>query len=118
MIIFEILLISIKALHSELLTELSCRFLSRIRVGFPQFPNFTELFQTLWPKNKVFDSKTQTLHTFFKIFKIYVHFQIISELFCKNFASSKIPFFSEKFPNFDSRTFPKLAKLKSSENSV
>jgi hypothetical protein len=41
-----------------------------------------------------------------------------SELLTKNFAISKIPFFSEKFPNFDSWTFPKLAKTKSSENSV
>jgi len=29
-----------------------------------------------------------------------------------------IPVFSEKFPNFDNRTIPKLAKLKSLENSV
>ncbi len=38
-----------------------------------------------------------------------LHSELLTEL------SSR---FSKKFPNFDSRTFPKLAKTKSSENSV
>jgi len=38
--------------------------------------------------------------------------------FCKIFASSKKLDISEKFPNFDNQTIPKLTKTKSSENSV
>jgi hypothetical protein len=59
------------------------------------------------PKTGFFDSKTQTVHSFSKFWLIS---KLFSEHFCKNFASLKIPFFSEKFP--------KLAKTKSSENSV
>jgi len=164
-----------KALHSELLTELSGRFprifrnfrstnrtpffwsfrkvqnfqISEIsknfwtfgKTSFRNFWNFSEiseLFPNFFPNfSKLFDRKTgffalkpQILHHFFEIFEIYVHFQIItelfselkfpnfSELFCKNSASSKILVFSKKFPNFENRTFPKLAKTKSSEISV
>jgi len=39
-------------------------------------------------------------------------------LFQGGFASSKIPFFFKKFPNFDNQTFPKLTKTKSLENPV
>jgi len=38
--------------------------------------------------------------------------------FCKIFASSKRPDISKKIPNLENRTIPKLAKMKSSENSV
>ncbi len=41
--------------------------------------------------------------------------ELFSELFRKIFASSKKPDISEKFPNFENRTIPKLAKTKSSE---
>ncbi len=164
----------IKALHSELLTELLGRFPSRneyfiiseVRIGrhffkvfgkfgiskfpklpklpnvrknqFPKFPKFfrnfqsfsklfSELFRTFWPKNRVFCPKTSNITSFFKIFEIYVHFWIITELFSElklpkifrgNFRTSEIPVITEKFPNFENRTFPKLAKTKSSEISV
>jgi len=165
----------IKALHSELLTELSVRFLSRnecfviseVRIGrhffevfgkfgiskfpkfpkfpnirknqFPKFPNFFRNFQTFSELfSKLFDWKTgffalkpQILHHFFEIFEIYIHFRIITELFSEhklpnffpnffrgNFRTSEIPVISEKIPNFENRTFPKLAKTKSSEISV
>ena len=160
-----------KALHSELLAELSGRFSSRneyfriseVRIvrhffevfgkfgiskfpklpklpnirknQFPKFPKFfqnfrtfSELFRTFWPKNRV---KPQIVHHFFEIFEIYVHFRIITELFSElklpnflpnffrgNFRTSEIPVITEKFPNFENRTFPKLAKTKSSEISV
>jgi len=49
------------------------------------FPNFFQTFSKISklfdPKTGFFDSKTQTLRTFFEIFEIYVHFWIISELF-------------------------------------
>jgi hypothetical protein len=69
--------------------------------GKPCFQTFPIFFQTFWPKNRFFfDSKTQTVHSFFKIFEIDLQFWLISELFsedfCKNFASSKIPFFFRK----------------------
>jgi len=88
------------------------------------FPNFFWIFSELFePKTGFFASKTQTSHTFFQIFQIYVHFRIISKLltevkfpnfFTKISRVQKLCFFS----NFDSRTFPKLAKTKSLENSV
>jgi hypothetical protein len=65
--------------------------------GFPSF------FQTFRPQNRCFDSKTGN------------YFQTI---FCKIFASLKRPDISEKIQNFGNRTIPKLAKTKSSENSV
>ena len=49
----------------------------------------------------LFDSKTQTLHTFFEIFEIYIHFRIISELF----SELKLPNF---FPNF----FAKISEVR------
>ncbi len=104
------------------------------------FPKFSELFQTFSklfvPKTGFFDSKTQTLRSFFEIFKIDIQFWLISKLlisklfsklkfsnffliiFAKISRVQKFMFFSEKFPNFDSRTFLKLAKTKSLESSV
>jgi hypothetical protein len=82
---------------------------------FPKFPNFTKLFLKFFqifskffqifskffdPKTGFFDSKTQTLHTFFKIFEIYVHFQIISKLFSEL-----------KFPNFFPNFFAKILQV-------
>jgi len=43
---------------------------------------------------------------------------LFANYFRKIFVSSKRPDISKKFPNFDNRTIPKLAKTKSSENSV
>ncbi len=66
------------------------------------FPNFFQTFSELFdPKTGFFDSKTQTLHTFFKIFKIYVHFWIISELFSEL-----------KFPNFFPNSFAKILRVR------
>jgi len=81
---------------------------------------FSKLFD---PKTGFFDSKTQTLHTFFENFEIYTYFWIISELKFLNFFTKilrvqKLRFFPKKIPNFDNRTFPKLAKTKSLENPV
>jgi hypothetical protein len=61
------------------------------------FPNF---FQTFWPQNRVFDSKTQTLRSFFKIFEIDILFWLISELFSKL-----------KFPNFFLNFFAKISQV-------
>ncbi len=67
----------------------------------------------------------------FEIFVLDVHFRLVFEkitehkfpnffpnFFREIFASSKNSGFSEKFPNFENRTFPKLAKTKSSEKPV
>jgi len=117
-----------KALHSELLTELSGRFPSRneyfviseVRIWhhffvifgkfgiskfpkfpkvpnirknqFPKLPNFfqnfrtfselfTELFQTFWPKNRIFCPKTSNFTSFFQNFQNLRNFRIITELF-------------------------------------
>jgi len=43
---------------------------------------------------------------------------LLPNYFCKIFASLKKLDISKKFPNFDNRTIPKLAKTKSLENSV
>jgi len=43
---------------------------------------------------------------------------LISKVFPQNFCELENSVFSEKFQNFDNRTIPKLAKLKSLENSV
>ncbi len=47
-----------------------------------------------------------------------LHSKLLTELFCKIFASSKIPVISKKILNFENQTFPKLVKTKSSEISV
>jgi len=60
-----------------------------------------------WPQNPCFCLKIRKL--FLNLFPSY---------FRKIFASSKRPDISKKFPTFDNRTIPKLAKTKSSENSV
>ncbi len=76
-----------------------------VKPCFQTFPNF-------WPKNRVFDSKTQTLRSFFEIFEIDVQFWLISELF----SELKFPSF---FPNFFAKIlrvrkfcfFKKISKL-------
>jgi len=88
---------------------------------FPKFPNFFQNFRTFSKLfSELFDQKTgffslkpQILHHFFEIFKMYVHFRIITELFSEhklpnffpnffrsNFQTSEIPVISEKIPNF------------------
>ena len=62
------------------------------------FPKFSKLFD---PKTGFFDSKTQNLHTFFEIFKIYIQFWIISKLFSKL-----------KFPNFFPNFFAKILRVR------
>jgi len=50
-----------------------------------------------------------------------LHSELLTKLsswFLGKFREFENSFFSKKFPNFDSRTFPKLMKTKSSENSV
>jgi len=61
----------------------------------------------LTPKPLFFDPKTGGFDP-----------NLFPNYFCKIFASSKNPDISKKFPNFHNRTIPKLAKTKSSENSV
>jgi hypothetical protein len=57
-----------------------------------------------------FDPKTLKNRKLFpNLFPSYFH---------KIFASLKKPDISEKFPNFENRTIPNFAKMKSSENSV
>ena len=68
---------------------LSCLDLNFVQIG-PKMVDFCHFCKIVPP---LFDSKTQTLHTFFEIFEIYVHFRIISELF----SELKLPNF---FPNF------------------
>jgi hypothetical protein len=66
----------------------------------PCFQTFSELFD---PKTGFFDQKTGSY------FRTY--FQTI-------FASLKRPDISKKLPNFENQLIPKLAKTKSSENSI
>jgi len=138
----------IKALHSELLAELSGRFLSRneyfriseVRIvlhffevfgkfgiskfpkflnirknQFPKFPNFfqnfrtfskitelfTKLFQTFWPKNRVFCPKTSNFTSFFQNFRNLQNFRIITELFTEL-----------EFPNFFPNFFAKIPRVR------
>jgi len=93
------------------------------------FLNLSQLSELFDPKTGVFfDSKTQTLNSFFKIFEIDVQFRLISKLFSElkfpnffpNFFAKilrvrKFCFFPKKFRTFFSRTFSKLAKTKSSD---
>ncbi len=62
--------------------------------------NFDPKTGFFWPKNR-------------KLFP-----NLFPNYFCKIFASLKSSGFSEKIPNFESRTFPKLTKTKSSEIDV
>ncbi len=66
------------------------------------------------PNTPVFDPKTPVFATKPEGFDP----NLFLNYFCKIFASSKRPDISEKVPNFDNRTIPKLAKTKSLENSV
>ncbi len=69
------------------------------------------------PKPAVFASKTRCFCLKNRIFWLKNR-KLFPNYFRKNFASSKSPDISKKFPNFDNRTIPKLTKTKSSENSV
>ncbi len=66
-----------------------------IRTFSKLFQTFSEIFPNFLTQKQGF--LTQTLHSFFKIFKIYVHFRIISELYSEL-----------KFPNF----FAKISEVR------
>jgi len=72
---------------------------SEISKLFPKiFLNFSKLFDR---KTGFFALKPQILHHFFEIFEIYVHFQIITELFSEL-----------KFPNFFPNFFAKIPRVR------
>ncbi len=80
---------------------------SKLFWTFWTFPNFSELFWTFQnisklfnPKTGFFDSKIQTLHSFFKIFKIDIQYWLIYKLFSKL-----------KFPNFFPNFFAKILRV-------
>jgi len=75
------------------------------------FPNFFQIFSELFdPKTRFFDSNTGFFDP--KTGKLF------SKLFLPNFCELEKTVISEKFPNFKKETFPRLAKMKSSEISV
>ncbi len=94
---------------------------------FQTFPNFSELFD---PNTRFYNSKTcffvrfQILCSFLKflnwhtiLVNIQTFFQtsiskLFSELLCKNFVSSKIPFFSENYWTLTAKHFRNLQKQK------
>ncbi len=87
---------------------LSCLDLNFVQIGpkMVDFCHFCKIVPPFFdPKTGFFDSKTQTLHTFFEIFEIYIHFRIISELFSELFSELKLPNF---FPNF----FAKISEIR------
>jgi hypothetical protein len=57
------------------------------------------------PKTPVFDPKTG------------LHPNVFPKFFWQNFCKFEKTVFFEKFPNFKNQRIPKLAKMKSSENS-
>ena len=99
-------------------------FFRNYRTFYRTFPNFLTKKQVFLPSNLKFYIIFSKFSKFTKFSNNYRTFyqtwisELFSELFRENSASLKIPFFSEKFPKFENRTFPKLAKTKSSEISV
>ncbi len=85
------------------------KFLKFPKNQFPKFLNFfrnyrtfselfTELFQTFWPKNRVFCPKTSNFTSFFWNFQ---NFRIITKLFTKL-----------EFPNFFPNFFAKIPRVR------
>jgi len=72
--------------------------------GFPNFLTQNQVFKT---QKQVFLTQKQV---FFKL--------KIRTIFAKFLRVRKVQVFPKKIPNFKNRTFPKLAKMKSSEISV
>jgi len=121
-------IIRTKDLYSELELECSSRNSSPNEFFVIDFQNsiLTSFFRNFWKvwnrTNSEFSVNSECSETPVFYPKTPVFVTKTGNYFCTYlrtiFASSKRLDIFKKFPNFDNRTIPKLAKKKSSENSI